>query len=395
VTVNLSHSPHTVKLGKLAPGSQNWHQFPISAGVPALFRSADGALLYDLDGREIVDLYCGSGAVILGHANSVQIAAVRAVLDSGATVSLRHPVELELADHLVELTPGARYAAFFKTGSEAVHQAITTAVRATGRRRILTTTYHGWLLPLGDLRDMSGFDIRPLDWTSPTLLADATALAGLAACVVVSPTTETPDLDTVRSLVDVARASGAVVIFDEVKAGFRYAYPTVSASIGVTPDLTVVSKAIGNGFPIAAVLGGDLMATEDTLSVYSTYASEIMSETAALACVTELAAGCYQQFAENSSRLYDELAQIGAPLGVGVHGVPTFFRLELAPGMSSDALCRELYHAGVLYHPLDQVIVSAAHSPRVIDRVCAAFDTALREVESRRPATGSTSDSSR
>jgi Glutamate-1-semialdehyde aminotransferase len=362
---------------RLAPGSQNWHQFPISAGVPAFFTSASGPCVYEASGRELVDLYCGSGATILGHGAPAQVEAVRAVLDSGATVSLRHPAEPELAEHLVALCPGTRYAAFFKTGSEAVHAAVTSAVRATGRRAVLTTTYHGWLLPLGDLRDMSGFRVVPLDWTSPTLVADVAKVADLAACLVVSPTTELPDPEVVRAVVRAARATGAVIIFDEVKAGFRYAYPTVATTLDIEPDLIVVSKAIGNGFPIAALLGGDLLANVDTFSVYSTYASEIVSIVASLACLRALADGAYEAFATSSAAMYEALRALGARYGVGVQGVPTFFRLVLPDGADPDELCRGLYQHGVLYHPLDQVIVSAAHGPDVRDRVCVAMEATL------------------
>ena len=361
----------------LAPGSQNWHQFPISAGVPAFFASSRGPCVYEVGGRELIDLYCGSGAVILGHGAPDQVAAVRAALDSGASVSLRHPAESRLAEHLVELCPGARYAAFFKTGSEAVHAAITAAVRATGRRAVLTTTYHGWLLPLGDLRDMSGFQVRPLDWMSPTLVADVAATAEQAACIVVSPTTELPAPEQVRAVVQTARAAGAAVVFDEVKAGFRFAYPTTSAMLGIEPDLTAVSKAIGNGFPIAALLGDGLLASPDTFSVYSTYASETVSIVASLACLQALAEGAYEAFAASSTALYEALRALGAGYGVGVRGVPTFFRLELPPGVDPDQLCRGLYERGVLYHPFDQVIVGAAHGPDIVDRVCVAMEETL------------------
>jgi glutamate-1-semialdehyde 2,1-aminomutase len=370
----------TSPVSRLAPGSQNWHSFPISAGVPAFLTAARGAAVFDADDREVIDLYCGSGAVILGHADPAQISAVRSALANGPTVSLRHPVEAKLADLLVSLCPGARYAAFFKTGSEAVHAAITTAIKATGRRGIVTTTYHGWLLPLGELRDTSGYTVAPVNWSSPTLTADVAALAATAACIVVSPTTETPGLDAVREVADAARAGGAIVIFDEVKSGFRYAYPTVGAAAAVEPDITVVSKAIGNGFPIAAVLGGDLLATEETFSVYSTYASELVSETAAVACLESLAAGAYESFAESSRTLYEELGVIGAKIGAEIAGVPTFFRLSLPSHLNGDDLCRRLYEHGVLYHPLDQVLVTSAHDGSIIERVCAAFDAALGEI---------------
>jgi glutamate-1-semialdehyde 2,1-aminomutase len=180
--------------------------------------------------------------------------------------------------------------------------------------------------------------------------------------------------------VQAARSGGAAVIFDEVKAGFRYAYPTVSAELGIEADLTVVSKAMANGFPIAALLGSDLLATVETFSIYSTFASEIVSETAALACLEILAEGGYEEFAQNSATLFRELAAIGAPFGVGICGVPTFFRLDLPDYLNADDLCRGLYKHGILYHPLDQVLVTADHGPGVIDQVCVAFEATLGEI---------------
>ena len=293
---------------------------------------------------------------------------------------MRHPVERELAGHLVRLCPGLSYAAFFKTGSDAVHAAITTAVKATGRTVVLTTTYHGWLMPLGELRTASGLSVRGLDWTSPALAAEVAASARDAACVVVSPTPDTPGQDAIAEVVAAARVGGAVVIFDEVKAGFRYAYPTTAASLGIEPDLIVVSKAIGNGFPIAAVLGGDLMADEKTFSVFSTYASELVSLTASLACLRALADGEYDIFARQSAALHANLGSIGAKYGVEVAGVPTFFRLSLPEHLDAAGLSLRLYDRGVLYHPYDQVLVSAAHDDGVIERVCAAFDDSLRDM---------------
>jgi glutamate-1-semialdehyde 2,1-aminomutase len=227
---------------------------------------------------------------------------------------------------------------------------------------------------------MSGFQIEPLDWMSPTIVADVAAMAGRAACIVMSPTTELPEPETVRLVADTARAAGALVIFDEVKSGFRYAYPTTSASLGIEPDLTAVSKAIGNGFPIAALLGGNVLANVNNFSVYSTYASEVISIVASLACLETLTDGGYETFAANSAALHKELETLGARYGVKVRGVPTFFRLELPERTDPDQLCRGLYQRGVLYHPLDQVIVSAAHGSAVIARVCTAIEETLNAI---------------
>ncbi|MFC4117844.1 aminotransferase class III-fold pyridoxal phosphate-dependent enzyme [Nonomuraea zeae] len=382
--------------GPLAPGAQVWHNFALSAGRPAFFRAAKGARVLTEDGTTLLDLYGGSGTIILGHGNQAQIDAVRAVLDSGATVSLRHPLEPRLAGRVVDLCPEAEYAAFFKTGSEAVHAAITACIRATGRRKVLTTTYHGWLLPLGYLKpenrsaanrtsarettgNASGIDVVDLDWQSPNLVEEVRAAAQGAACILVTPNALTPGAPIVRAVVRAARDAGALVVFDEVKAGFRYAYPNVTAVWDLRPDLRVLSKAMGNGFPIAALAGGELLASEATFSLFSTYASEFVSMAAASACLDELAGGGYDAFARASTALYEGLREIGPRYGVAVRGIPTFFRLELPGTVQPDVLCRALYDRGVLYHPLDEVLASAAYGSAEVEQALAAFTGAFDE----------------
>ncbi|MEV1003758.1 aminotransferase class III-fold pyridoxal phosphate-dependent enzyme [Nonomuraea sp. NPDC050202] len=382
--------------GPLAPGAQVWHNFALSAGRPAFFRSSKGARVFAEDGTGLLDLYGGSGTIILGHGNQAQIEAVRSVLGSGATVSLRHPLEPQLAARVVELCPEAEYAAFFKTGSEAVHAAITACIRATGRRKVLTTTYHGWLLPLGYLKperrsaaertsareasgNASGVDVVDLDWQSPDLVEQVRQAARGAACVLITPNALTPAPEVVREVVRAARDAGALVVFDEVKAGFRYAYPNVTAVWDLVPDLRVLSKAMGNGFPIAALAGGELLASESTFSLFSTYASEFVSMAAATACLDELAGGGYDAFAAASSALYEGLSEIGPRYGVAVRGIATFFRLELPGTVHPDELCRALYDRGVLYHPLDEVLASAAWGPAEVEQALAAFSGALDE----------------
>ncbi|MGW0804677.1 aminotransferase class III-fold pyridoxal phosphate-dependent enzyme [Nonomuraea sp. NPDC002799] len=385
--------------GPLAPGAQVWHNFPVSAGTPKFFRSAKGPRVFTEDGTALLDLYGGSGTIILGHGNEAQISAVRSVLDSGATVSLRHPLERRLASRVVGLCPEAEYAAFFKTGSEAVHAAITTCVRATGRRKVLTTTYHGWLLPLGYLKperrsatertsareaagDGTGIDVVDLDWQSQTLVEDVRSAARSAACIIITPNALTPGPETVRAVVKAAREAGALVVFDEVKAGFRYAYPNVTVLWDLRPDLRVLSKAMGNGFPIAALAGAELLASEATFSLFSTYASEFVSIAAALACLDQLADGGYETFARASAELYEGLGEIGGRYGVKVRGIPTFFRLDLPPTLQPDTFCHALYDRGVLYHPMDDVLASAAYGPAEVAQALSAFEGAFDETAS-------------
>jgi glutamate-1-semialdehyde 2,1-aminomutase len=364
----------------LAPGAQDWHRFPVTHGVPVFFSAAKGSRLKDQSGHEVIDLYCGSGTVILGHANISQIERVRDIISNGATVSLRHPIELDVAHRLVRLT-GTERVAFFKTGSEAVYAAVRVAARATGRTGVLGTGNHGWLSPLQALDPRQKTpEMIELQWDSPTLVKDAKQHIDSAACLVLSPLPVMPNPSVVRSLVEMARSRGALIIADEVKAGFRRAFPTVMKEIGIAPDLLVVSKALANGFPVAALCGrNDLLGDRDLFRVFSTYASEMVSLTAADACLELLEAGAYQAFRKSSSEMHDRLTRVASEYGGNVVGVPTFFRFELPTEIDEGDLCRSMYESGVLYHPLDEVLLSAAHTSEDIDISVRAFVKAIRQ----------------
>lgn len=375
----------------LAPGSQNWHNFPTSAGAPRFFVKGKGPLLTDTQGRQYIDVYSGSGTVILGHADDYQIDRVKEALNTGATVSLRHPIEAKLAARLVRSSPGAEFCHFFKTGSEAVHAAMRICVNQSERTAVATTGFHGWLLPFGPRRKvaldksskigLTGLIVHTLDWLSPTLINDFERVAAECACIIVTPSAFTPSPEIMRSLFDVAERNGTLVIFDEVKAAYRYSYPNVTTVWNCSPHLRVVSKGLANGFPISAILGNyDLLGPDSTLSIFSTYASEVLSMTAAMACLDRLEDGAYHQFARASGQLKRGLDEVGAPFGVRTAGIDTFFRLVIPEAFDVDRLCRELSQLGVLYHPHDEVLIGASHDDSIIASLLEKFSLAFKAI---------------
>src|SRR5437870_5599518 len=129
----------------LIPGSQEFLNFLPDAQFPRWIDRAAGPLVWDADGREYIDLYCSSGAIILGHANEAQIAAVTDRLRCGSMVSMRHPLELRLATWLRrEVFPDGKVM-FFKTGSEACQAVVRAALQWSDRRGVVALGYHGWL----------------------------------------------------------------------------------------------------------------------------------------------------------------------------------------------------------------------------------------------------------
>lgn len=277
---------------------------------PAYYQKAVGAEIWDLDGNRYIDFsHNGVGSCLLGYADPDVNAAIKDVIDSGSMASLNGPEEVELADLLCELHPWAQMVRFARTGGEAMAIAIRLARAATGRDKIAFCGYHGWSdwYLAANLTESSALDGHLLPGLSPRGVPRAlqgTALpfcyndlAGLKrilnahenqiAAVVMEPLrTELPQpgfLEGVRALAD---EHGALLIMDEITAGFRFTGGGAHLVLGVVPDLAVFAKGMSNGYPMAAIIGTSscMNVAEDTF-VSSTYWTERIGPTAALATI--------------------------------------------------------------------------------------------------------------
>jgi glutamate-1-semialdehyde 2,1-aminomutase len=368
---------------RLAPGSQEWNSFLSLDRFPQFFERSRGAHLWDPEGRRYVDCYGGGGAVILGHGDEAQLAAMAPYLASGASVSFRHPVEVAVAELLAERLPFVDRALFFKTGSEAVHAALAIALGGTRRRTVVSLGYHGWLPPFPtSWLAVPAIAVREPDWDLDDVRRVIAECEDDVAALVVSPEPSIPDPDFYRALQAEARRTGARLIMDEVKSGFRYAFPCVSAAAGLEPDLIVLSKAMANGFPIAVVgAGPGLLDGDRSFEVFSTFAGEIVSLAAAHACLEQLASGAYERFERAAATMAAALGDVFRATRVRLVGRPVAMRLAFPSQEAGTEFARRLAAAGVVLHPRDVFNVTAAHDDTaVVAEVAAAFEAVTRQL---------------
>ena len=393
--------------------------------VPLQVTRANGSRLWDADGHEYVDYVLGFGAAFLGHAPGAVTEAVSAAAREMLAPGAPHAREPELAELVAACVPSAEMVAPMTTGSEAVHAALRLSRAATGRRRIVKFAghYHGWLDPVFVAGPGSAPIEQPQVGGEPGTLGvrddgtvvvcpfgDAEALEAVlgprsepVAAVLMEPvpcnfgTFESPPgyLARVRELCD---ASGAVLVFDEVITGFRLALGGAQERYGVTPDLTVLSKGIASGLPLAALAGrGEVMRTAaDGMKMVGTYNGTPVPLAAGCATLRELrerAPALYPQLEALSSELAEGLREAGrrhdAPLVVQQVGAV----LQLLWGTRSPArsyveasgtdraavaqLSELLVEEGV--HSLARGLwfVSAAHDRADVEHTLAAADRAL------------------
>lgn len=355
-----------------------------------------GSHVWDVDGNEYVDYVMAYGPFLLGYACEEVDGAAIAQLRKGPLLSLNHPLHLEFVEALLPRLPGAEMAIFLKTGSEATTAAVRVARRYTGRRRVARAGYHGWhdwclpteaFVPSGLESQVEEF--RADDPESLTRCLEA-APGEFAAVIVAPEMICPPSRDTFARLAEIARAHGAVFIADEVKTAFRTRPGSVQAHLGVTADLTTVSKALGNGWPIAAVTGRRaILEAAAGMHVSATFHGDTAAMAAALATLRILDRESVQDRVWRlGERLIAGLGEAARALDLPAvaFGEPfppmPFLRFTDPDEATNERIKRrfyeEMFRRGILLHPRHMWFISHAHSEDDIDRTIEAAHAAMR-----------------
>jgi len=283
-----------------------------SAGVwPGYYSKAKGVEVWDLDGNRYIDMsISGIGANVLGYADPDVDGAVKTAIANGTSCSLNCPEEVELAELLCELHPWAEMVRYTRSGGESMAVAIRIARAYTGRDKIAFCGYHGWhdwylaanlgtenalgehlisgLNPAGVPMGLKGtalpFRYNHLNELESVVAANKNELAAIIMEPIRNEAPQPGFLEGVRRLADEAKA---VYIIDEISAGFRLNTGGAHLIIGdVTPGMAVFSKALGNGYPIAAIIGNtDVMHAAQKTFISSTNWTERIGPTAAIAMI--------------------------------------------------------------------------------------------------------------
>lgn len=340
--------------------------FADASTFPSHIAKADGCRLTDPSGKVYIDYVAALGPIVLGYNNSRINARVSKQLERCMLTSLPPVEEVELAEVIAENIASGEMTRFFKTGAEAASAAVRLARTITGRDIVLSCGYHGWHDWYAAVRESEGVPsaIAALTRAIPygdldaaeTVVADA---RGNLACIIVTPAMYgvMPSQIFLQGLRKLAADTGALLIFDEIITGFRWHLGGAQALCGVTPDLTVIGKAMANGMPLAALTGRrDAMSEISRTWVTSTYASEALSLAASLETIAILretdAIGTIYRRAE---QMCDGLRDVGrrAQIEIAISDVAPAVFFDLRPGGSctralNDAFIRECAARGVL-----------------------------------------------
>jgi glutamate-1-semialdehyde 2,1-aminomutase len=381
-----------------------------SRGVwPGYYKKAKGARVWDLDGNEYLDMsISGIGANILGYADDDVDAAVIDSIRNGVSSSLNCPEEVELADLLCETHPWAEKVRFTRAGGESLAVAVRIARAYTGKDVVAFCGYHGWhdwylaanisddknlndhllpgLHPAGVPRGLKGtslpFNYNRLDELQAIFDQNSGKVGVVVLEAVRSQQPKDGFLEKVRNLVT---KNGAVLIVDEVSSGYRITPGGAHLKYDLRPDIAVFAKAMGNGYPIGAIIGiGEVMDAAQKTFISSTNWTERVGPTAALATIRK-----YKKL-----NVHEHLIKIGTKVQEGwkkaaessgmkidVSGIPPLSHFGFQDGFQSEkkALFIQLMlEKGYLASNL--LYVMYAHTEEMIDPYLAAVEESIEQM---------------
>ena len=382
---------------------------------PHFARSAAGCRIVDSMGRSYVDWMNGWGPVMLGYNHPEIASAIESQFSAGPTLSLMHPVEVEVAELLVEMIPCAEMVAFGKNGSDSVNAALRIARAVTGQKMILQCGFHGfheWYtclhpnvegMPDGLREQVDPFPYNDLEALEAKLIQHQ----GAVAAVMMEPVNlQIPDPDYLAGVRRLTQQHGCLLIFDEMVTAFRLANGGAQEYFGVVPDLCCVGKAMANGMPLSAIVGKrEYMQRLPACGFGMTFRGETFSLVAAKTVLQLLKREpVCKHIAEIGRRTREAFLQISERLGVKcvLAGPEARMTIEFHD-------CGDLPQAGVRSLFLQECLKNGvitngtllpgyAHDDQAIAESMIGFESALRSVavaiessriDSTRPVGGS------
>lgn len=365
-------------------------------GIAPLYSTrADGCKIWDVDGNEYIDLIAGLAAVNIGYGDKEIGDAVIAQVPNGVTISLAHPIEEEVAQLIVDLVPSAEMVRFGKNGSDATSAAIRVARGYTGRDHVIVCGYHGWhdwYIGTVSSRNLGvPEDVAALAHSVPfnDLLAMESELKRnpTAAIIMEVMTLEWPVEGYLEGVRELATRYGALLVFDEMITGFRFANGGAQEYFGVTPDLSTFGKGMANGYPLSAIVGKrEFMMVLEKAFFTGTFGGELLSLTAAKKVLERIKrTNVISRISEKGERLTALVNEVIIAAGAGdllsLQGHPSWMFLVWNPEIGEQLsdlkilFMQEMSKRGVLMIATHNVM--DAHNEEALQHIARAYEETL------------------
>lgn len=363
---------------------------------PVYAKNAKGSHFTDVDENDYIDYLCGLGPIILGHCYPRVNVAIKEQLENGILFSLPHKLEIDVSELISNMVPSAEMVKFSKTGSGSATGAVRGARAITKKDKIAYCgsggVWHDWYatiisrnqgVPEFNSNLILPFDYNDIDSLEYIFESNKDEIA----CVFMEATIfEKPQGDFLKKVKKLTQENDAVLIFDEIVTGFRFANGGAQELFDVEPDITVLGKGIANGMPLSAVVGkSEYMKIFDDVFFSTTYAGDTISLAAAKATLMEIKEKpVIKNIWANGLQLMEEFNKITKEnsLNIDLTGYPVRMKMNGKDSRGNDSilirslLIQEMVKRGIFMHPGVEYI-SYSHSKEDIQQTLNAFEDSI------------------
>ena len=373
--------------------SKSLTQYPRGVS-PFFIEKGKGSKVWDVDGNEYVDFVNSLAAVTLGYCDKDVDGAVLEQMKNGATFSLPHKLEMEVAEKLIEIIPCAEKVRFAKNGTDASSASIRIARAYTGKEHIAVCGYHGWQdWYIGSTTRDLGVPQSVKELTHKFEYNNIQSLEKIfqeqeLACVIMEPmNVEYPKDGFLKGVKELAHKNNALFILDETVTGFRYSLGGAQELFDVMPDLATFGKGMTNGYPLSAVVGSnEVMQKVEDIFFSGTFGGETLSLAAASSIIDKYKKKqVIEHFSEVGTYLLEQLNQLINNKGLSAifwtsgHPSWSFLHIKEQERYSTFEIktffLQEMFKRGIL--TLGSHNISYSHTKEVVDQLLEVYAEVL------------------
>ncbi len=370
---------------------------------PIFLTKGQGCKVTDIDNNEYIDMLCSYGPIIIGHREKkIDDAVIKQIQENGFCFSLTQPISTDLLKLLSERIPSCEQAIFVKSGSDATSAAIRAARSFTKKNKILRCGYHGWHdwcvenrngVTKNITSEILEFKYNDLEKLKKHIQNNKDEIAGLIItpiCHQLGKNVEMPEKNYLESLRELTKKNDIILIFDEIRTGFRTSIGGAQSLFGVTPDLSTFGKAMANGYDIAALVG-----KKEIMEIYnkdafisSTYFENSLPIVASIETIKFLEKNDVLNDISKKGKYFEEkINKVIEPYNdiCELSGIPWMPFVNFKKGIKKKLL-RNSFHSNmirqkVFCHPFHHSYICFRHTYDDLDYVINATENSLKELK--------------
>ena len=374
----------------------------VEGEYPIYFKNGNGCKVVDIDNNEFIDMLCAFGPIIIGHREKkIDDAVIKQIQEKGFCFSLTQPVNTTLTKLLIDKIPSCELAIFVKSGSDATTAAVRAARSYTGKNKIMRCGYHGWHdwcvensngVTKNVTNDILEFKYNDLTKVEKIIKNNPNEIAGLIITPIghaLGKNVEMPKDNFLQGIREITKKNNIVLIFDEIRTGFRVDIGGAQKFLNVTPDLSTFGKAMANGYDIAALVGKkDIMNVyKDKAYISSTYFENSLAMVASIETINFLEENKVLKDISDKGKYFENKLKKFLPKFENIcefSGSPWMPFILFSKGIKKKILRKEFYSGlirrKVFCHPYHHSYICYRHSYKDLDYVADAIEDSLKDL---------------